>query len=175
MPCRLNEAKPFFWTNDWILLIGHLGTNVSEISIGILTYSFKINDLETVVGEMAPILSRPQCVRTNITPRNSTQTKLEEVLILFCPKPLQWIHMSVMASQIGGLSLACTSVLASERNSQETSGFPRKGTAMRLVYKWHDIMMLSGALYYWRWGVDDYMLSCKNASRRLQVWARGSR
>ena len=48
-----------------ILLIGPLGTNCSEIWIEILTFSFKkINVFESVVCEMAAILSRPQCVKT---------------------------------------------------------------------------------------------------------------
>ena len=49
------------WTNDEILSIGPLGTNFSEILIGIQTFSFKKMD-SNVVFEMASILSWPQCV-----------------------------------------------------------------------------------------------------------------
>ena len=49
-------------TNAGILLIGPLGTYFSEILTGIQTFSIQENALENVVCEMAPILSRPQCV-----------------------------------------------------------------------------------------------------------------
>ena len=48
-------------TNAGILLIGHLGTNFSEMLIKILTFSLKKISFESVVYEMAAILSRPQC------------------------------------------------------------------------------------------------------------------
>ena len=51
-------------TNAGILLIEPLGTNFSEILIGIQRFSFtKENALENVICEMASILSRPQCVK----------------------------------------------------------------------------------------------------------------
>ena len=50
-PGRLQAIS---WTNAGILLIGPLGANVSEIWI------------QTVVCEMAAILSRPQCVKTSL-------------------------------------------------------------------------------------------------------------
>ena len=46
--------QAIIWTNAGILLIGPLGTNLSEISIKIYALSFK---------EMAAILSWPQCVK----------------------------------------------------------------------------------------------------------------
>ena len=49
------------WTNAGILLIGPLGTNFSEILIGIQ------NAFESVVCEMASMLSRPQCVNCVLT------------------------------------------------------------------------------------------------------------
>ena len=49
-------------TNAGILLIRPLGTNFNEMLIEILTFSFMKNALESVVCEMASILSRPQCV-----------------------------------------------------------------------------------------------------------------
>ena len=50
------------WTNARILLIGPLGTNFSEILIGIQTFSLTKNALQNVVCEMTSILFRPQCV-----------------------------------------------------------------------------------------------------------------
>ena len=49
-------------TNAGILLIGPLGTNISEILIEIQTFSLK-KMFENVVCEMLYISSRPQCVK----------------------------------------------------------------------------------------------------------------
>ena len=56
------RRQAIIWTNAGISLIGPLGTNFSEILIEIHTFSIK-NSFETVVCEMAAILSRPQCVK----------------------------------------------------------------------------------------------------------------
>ena len=57
------RRQAIIWTNDGILLIGPLGTNFSEISIKILTMIFiHKNTFESVICEMASILSRPECV-----------------------------------------------------------------------------------------------------------------
>ena len=58
------QRQSILWTNAGILLIGPLGTNFSEISIGIQTFSFKKYALENGICEMASILPRPQCVNT---------------------------------------------------------------------------------------------------------------
>ena len=47
MACRLSGAKAIIWTNAGILLIGPLGTNFSDILIGIQTFSFKKLHLKT--------------------------------------------------------------------------------------------------------------------------------
>ena len=47
------RRQAIIWTNDVILLIGPLGTNFNENLIGIQTFSFKKNALESVVFEMA--------------------------------------------------------------------------------------------------------------------------
>ena len=52
------------WTNAGILLIETLGTNFSDILIGIKIFSFKKMRLKNVC-EMGSILSRPQCVKVN--------------------------------------------------------------------------------------------------------------
>ena len=49
------------WTNAGILLVGHLGRNFSVISIESLIE----NAFESVVCEMAAILSRTQCINFN--------------------------------------------------------------------------------------------------------------
>ena len=53
------RRQAIIWTNAGILLIGPLGTNFSEIFIGIQAFFFQENTLENVVCEMASILSRP--------------------------------------------------------------------------------------------------------------------
>ena len=50
------------WTNVGISLIEPLGTNFSEISIGNSNIFIQENALESVVCEIASILSRPQWV-----------------------------------------------------------------------------------------------------------------
>ena len=58
------RRQAIIWTNAGILLIGPLGTNFSEIQIGIQTFSYmKMHLKEIVVCDMASILSRPQCVK----------------------------------------------------------------------------------------------------------------
>ena len=46
------------WTNADLLLIGLLGTSFSEISIGILSFSFKKMHLKMLCAKTAAILSR---------------------------------------------------------------------------------------------------------------------
>ena len=58
------RRQAIIWTNAGILLIGPLGTNFSEILIEIQTFSLrKDKSFESVVCEMAAILSRPQWVK----------------------------------------------------------------------------------------------------------------
>ena len=57
------QRQAMIWTNAGILLIGPLGTNFSEILIGIQTFSFKKLHLKNVVCKVTSILSRPQCVK----------------------------------------------------------------------------------------------------------------
>ena len=53
-----SQRQVIIWTNDGILLIRNLGTNVSEID----TFVIQDNAFENVVCETVAILSRPQCV-----------------------------------------------------------------------------------------------------------------
>ena len=54
MACRLAGAKPLFETNAGILLIGPLGTNFSEILIGMQTFSFKKMHLKMSCAKWRP-------------------------------------------------------------------------------------------------------------------------
>ena len=56
----IGRRQAIIWTNAGILLLGPLGTNFSEILIEIHTFSLKKKAFETVVCEMAAILSPPQ-------------------------------------------------------------------------------------------------------------------
>ena len=51
------------WTNADLLLIGLLGTSFSEISIGILSFSFKKMHLKMLSAKTAAILSRGRWVK----------------------------------------------------------------------------------------------------------------
>ena len=57
------RRQTILWTNDGILLIGPLETNLSEIFYRNSNIFIQENALENVVCEMASILSRPQCVK----------------------------------------------------------------------------------------------------------------
>ena len=70
-------GQAIIWTNAGILLIGPLGTNFSEILIEI-----KENVFESVICEMAAILSRPQCVNT-LRPQQNGQYFAHDIL-KFC-------------------------------------------------------------------------------------------
>ena len=63
MACHL----AIIWTSAGILLIGLLGTNVSEIFSRIQAFFIQENASENVVCEMASILSRPQLVKLTPT------------------------------------------------------------------------------------------------------------
>ena len=55
------RRQAIIWTNAKILLIGHIGTNFSEISIEILTFSFKKMRLEA-----SSAIWRPFCLGLNV-------------------------------------------------------------------------------------------------------------
>ena len=55
------RRQAIIWTNAGILLIGHLGTNFSEILIEIQTFSFKKIDLKMSSGKW-----RPSCLGLNV-------------------------------------------------------------------------------------------------------------
>ena len=57
------RRQPVIWTNDVILLIGPLATNFSEILYQNSKLFVQENAFESVVCDMAAILSRPQCVK----------------------------------------------------------------------------------------------------------------
>ena len=55
------RCQAIIWTNAGILLIGHLGTNFSEILIEIYTFSFKKMHLKMLSGKW-----RPSCLGLNV-------------------------------------------------------------------------------------------------------------
>ena len=66
MACRLFGAKPIpepNWSNPGLLLIGLLGTNFSEIWIGILSFSFNKMHLKMLSAKMSAIFSRGRWVK----------------------------------------------------------------------------------------------------------------
>ena len=60
-----SRCQAIIWINAGILLIGPLGTILSEILIEIHAFSFKKMHLKFIVWKMAAILSRPQCVKAS--------------------------------------------------------------------------------------------------------------
>ena len=65
-----DRCQAIIWTNAWLLLIGPLGTNFSEILIEIIF--IQENAFESVVSETASILSRPQSVNRGFMSNNMT-------------------------------------------------------------------------------------------------------
>ena len=62
------RRQAIIWTNAGILLIRNLGTNFNEMLSKIVTFSFSF---ESVVCDMASILSRPQWVKPLYTCQNT--------------------------------------------------------------------------------------------------------
>ena len=62
------RREAIIWTNAEILLIGPLGTNLWNFNPNSYIF-FQGNAFETVVCEMAAILSRPQCVKQTRGPK----------------------------------------------------------------------------------------------------------
>ena len=62
------RRQAIIWTNDGILLIGPLGTNVSEILIEIQTFSFKKMHLKMSSGKW-----RPFCLGVNVLIKRMSQ------------------------------------------------------------------------------------------------------
>ena len=55
------RRQAIIWTNAGILLIGHLGTNFSEILIEIQTFSFKKMHLKMSSAKWRPFVSASMC------------------------------------------------------------------------------------------------------------------
>ena len=74
-----SRRQAIIWTNAGILLIGPLGTNFSEILIGIHTFSFKKMHLKLSSGKWGPfclglnVLMCPASFRSPVTVPLSTQ------------------------------------------------------------------------------------------------------
>ena len=66
-----DRRQAIIWTNDGILLIGPLGTNFSEISIEILTFSFKKLRLKVSSAKR-----RPFCLGLNVLNRGMCNSHL---------------------------------------------------------------------------------------------------
>ena len=58
------QRQAIFWTNEWISLIGPVGTNLSGIFIEIKTFSLTNFYLKVLSAKVVAILSWPQCVKT---------------------------------------------------------------------------------------------------------------
>ena len=71
------RRQAIIWTNARILLIGPLGTNFSEIVIGIQTFSFK---------KMSSAKWRPSCLGLNVL------MDLHCIRQLFLPTHFQWTY-----------------------------------------------------------------------------------
>ena len=127
------RRQAIIWTNAWILLIGPLGTNFSEILIKIYIFSFRKMHLKNVVRKLAGICLGlnvlRKWVRVCMTCYDWYECQLDarttDTVVFFnqCVVYSKWNHyidaiMSAMASQITGISIVCSSVCsgADQRN-----------------------------------------------------------
>ena len=99
--CSDNALSPgrrqvIIWTNAGILLIGPLGTNFSEILVGIQTFSFKKMHLKMSSAKRSSILSRPQCVNSNVF--------LCHTFSVACMPVYYWCRNSLFKSQLWDIS-----------------------------------------------------------------------
>ena len=62
MACRQFRTQASTWTNDSSLSIGLLGTNFSEIWIGILSFFIQENALENVIRQKMAAILMSQCI-----------------------------------------------------------------------------------------------------------------
>ena len=76
------RRQAIIWINAGILLIRPLGTNFNEMLIEILTFIHE-NAFESVVCEMASILSRPQCVKHKLSKQLFKQKIKQEYMKKF--------------------------------------------------------------------------------------------
>ena len=76
-----SRRQAIIWTNAGILLIGPQGTNPNVILNSDIF--FQENGIESVVCEMAAILSRPQCVNHHY-PHSQKETKQSCVTRMLC-------------------------------------------------------------------------------------------
>ena len=108
------RRQAIIWTNAGILLIGHLGTNFSEIFIGIQTFSFTKMHLK-----MSSAKWRPFCLGLNVlTNHNETQESTKRIhnvwgvlyvqWKLCIPKTLMDWHLGEMHWHMGNI---CTDIL----------------------------------------------------------------
>ena len=80
------RRQTIIWTNDWILLIGPLGTNFSEILFGIQTFSFNKMHLK-----MSSARWRSFCVGLNVLISSKYTVVTSDICIHNQLRCLQWI------------------------------------------------------------------------------------
>ena len=101
--------QAIIWTNAGILLIGPLGTNFSEILIGIQTFSFKKMHLKMSSGKW-----RPFCLGLNC--RQGLTDKYYPII----PEHIRWRHA---VGTLSALLIFC------EGNHRSSVDSPHKGAS----------------------------------------------
>ena len=97
-PGLLGRPGAIIWTSAGILLIGPLGTNFSEILIGIQTFSFKKMHLK-----MSPAKWRPFCPGLNVLKMNQNcfiQAIHTKDSLTLWSKAISWPHDEISQSLI---------------------------------------------------------------------------
>ena len=95
-----DRCQAIIWTNAGILLIGPLGTNFSEISIKILTFSFKKMWLKVSSAKRWPSCLGPNVlilpVSSGLAQGCSISIANIQEILQACAKPLIWSWNPVM-------------------------------------------------------------------------------
>ena len=87
------RRQAIIWTNTWILLIGPLGTNFSEILIGIQTFSSKESIWKIRLWNGVHFVSASLCHYTKVFRSFSYLNKLHTKIVnLLVPSDATWFH-----------------------------------------------------------------------------------
>ena len=117
-----SRRQAIIWNNAGLLLIEPLGTNVSEISIRIQTFSFKKLHLN-----MSSAKWRPFCLGLNELTTKKAQVIRGNILVTGC-----WHDINLLQTQIHFLLWIWISRWTI---SQVPSGWPKNWTICLLLYK----------------------------------------
>ena len=174
----LDRRQAIILTNAGILLIGHSGTNFSEILIEILIFSFKKMQLKMSFAKW-----RPFCLGLNVLNQGSTWAGAEAGRTRngYCwqllPAVVHFHHygdviMGTIASQITSLAIVYSAVYSGADQRKQSSASlafvrgihrgpvnsPRKWPVTRKMFPFDDVIMLPAVVHFhYGWSAATYL------------------